>query len=63
MGIKKLKCKNCGDEIESEHRHDFTGCSCGDIAVDGGDAYFRMVHSKDAEWEVLRDDSDEKGVF
>jgi hypothetical protein len=57
LGVKRLRCKNCGDEIESEHRHDFTGCSCGDIAVDGGDAYFRMVHSKDAEWDVVEGNS------
>ncbi len=22
------QCRNCGDEIESKHRHDFVVCSC-----------------------------------
>lgn len=35
------KCKLCGDEIESVHRHDFKSCSCGEIFVDGGKSYIR----------------------
>lgn len=32
----KIKCKHCGDVIESKHVHDFKRCSCGRVAVDGG---------------------------
>ena len=34
-------CKLCGDAIESIHRHHMATCSCGEISVDGGQAYFR----------------------
>lgn len=39
----RARCKRCGDTIESTHRHDFVGCSCGAIAVDGGYDYLRRV--------------------
>ena len=42
------RCRNCGDEIESTHRHDFVTCSCftdtedcTGIFVDGGKDYLR----------------------
>lgn len=35
------RCRKCGDEIESRHRHDFVRCSCGAIYVDGGREYQR----------------------
>ena len=37
------RCKKCGEEIESRHRHDFRSCSCGAISVDGGRAYLRRA--------------------
>lgn len=24
----KAKCRNCGDVVESKHRHDFVSCKC-----------------------------------
>ncbi len=36
------QCLDCGDIIESRHRHDFVGCSCGNVFVDGGFDYVRM---------------------
>jgi hypothetical protein len=42
------RCNNCGDEIESKHRHDWVSCSCfknepdnKGIYVDGGTDYIR----------------------
>lgn len=35
------RCRKCGDEIESKHRHDWVACSCGAIFVDGGKSYLR----------------------
>ena len=32
----KIKCRHCGDVIESTHTHDFKWCKCGMVAVDGG---------------------------
>jgi DNA-directed RNA polymerase subunit N (RpoN/RPB10) len=38
-----VRCKLCGDEIESTHRHDFRWCSCGAVGVDGGRDYLRRA--------------------
>ncbi len=38
-----VKCLKCNEIIESNHRHDFKLCSCGNIAVDGGNEYLRRV--------------------
>lgn len=37
-----IRCKNCGDEIFSYHRHDFKRCNCGSVAIDGGDDYTKV---------------------
>lgn len=34
--INKIRCKRCGDIIESKTAHDFKFCKCGVVAVDGG---------------------------
>ena len=36
-----IKCKNCGDIIESKSVHDYVTCSCGACSVDGGHDYLR----------------------
>ena len=41
--VNKIKCKKCGDVIESTYRHDFKFCKCGAVAVDGGKDYFRRL--------------------
>lgn len=46
------RCRNCGDVIESVHRHDFKYCSCGAIAVDGGTDYLRRLA---ASWDDFED--------
>lgn len=37
----RCQCRQCGDIIESRHRHDFVRCRCGSIYTDGGTAYIR----------------------
>lgn len=37
----KIKCKHCGDIMESISVHDFKTCSCGSCSVDGGHFYLR----------------------
>ena len=45
-----IRCKHCGDIIESTYRHDFRYCSCHRCAVDGGLDYLRRCGSpKDYE--------------
>ena len=37
----KIRCKHCGDVIESRTPHEFVTCSCRAVAVDGGHDYLR----------------------
>lgn len=39
--VNKIRCKRCGDIIESTSVHDFKFCSCESVAVDGGKDYLR----------------------
>lgn len=48
--VNKIKCKKCGDIIESKSVHDFKFCKCGSVAVDGGHAYLRRVGTIE-DWE------------
>lgn len=48
----KIKCKKCGDIIESINVHDFKWCSCGAVAIDGGREYLRRV-GNEADFEEL----------
>ena len=50
--VNKIKCKKCGDIIESIYRHDFKYCKCGAVAVDGGKEYLRRLGFKD-DYEEL----------
>lgn len=52
----KAQCLKCMQIIESVHRHDFTSCTCGNIAVDGGKEYIRRVgdiHGEGTTWKEL----------
>ena len=41
--VNKIRCKKCGDVIESKSVHDFKFCKCEAVAVDGGHDYLRRV--------------------
>ena len=47
-----IRCKICGDIIESKSVHDFKYCSCGKCAVDGGHDYLRGCGNVE-DWEDL----------
>ena len=38
-----IKCKKCGDVIESVSEHDLKLCSCKSVAADGGRFYLRKI--------------------
>jgi len=61
--VNKIKCKKCGDIIESKYTHDFKMCKCGSIAVDGGHDYLRRVGNLDniEELSIVKKDDDENG--
>lgn len=50
--VNQIRCKKCGDIIESKSVHDFNFCRCESVAVDGGHDYLRRVGESDA-WEEL----------
>lgn len=37
-----ITCLECGSIIQSNHRHDYVVCSCGNVAVDGGNDYLKL---------------------
>ena len=39
----KIKCKKCGDIIESKSTNDYKRCSCGTVAIDGGKDYSKRI--------------------
>ena len=47
-----IKCKKCGDIIESKYTHNFVTCSCGAYSVDGGLDYLRRCGNL-VDWEDL----------
>ena len=47
-----IKCRKCGEVIESVSPHDFKTCSCGTCAVDGGPDYLRRCGNLE-DWEEL----------
>lgn len=55
----RIRCKNCGEIIESHTRHDFVECKCfkesnglKGVACDGGTAYLRRLGNPD-DYEEL----------
>lgn len=48
----RIRCKKCGDIIESFSEHDFKFCSCQACAVDGGHDYLRRLGWED-DWEEM----------
>jgi len=54
-----VTCLGCGDFIVSKHRHDFVECTCGAIAVDGGQDYLRRIgdftNATDHSWSLDSD--------
>lgn len=53
---KRIRCKLCGDVLQSKYRHDFQMCSCESCFIDGGDEYCRIGGEPD-HWEFV--DSEE----
>lgn len=52
-----IRCKLCGEEIESNYCHEYVRCSCGACAVDGGHEYLRRTFkSRDCYEELSETD-------
>jgi hypothetical protein len=48
----KIKCKKCGDIIESKSTNDYKKCSCGAVAVDGGKDYLKRIGNEEKYEEL-----------
>ena len=48
----KIKCKKCGDIIESKSTNDYKKCSFGAVAVDGGIDYLKRIGNEE-DYEEL----------
>ena len=61
-----IRCKKCGDIIESVSVHDFKSCSCGACSVDGGHYYLRRCANSLDEFidlsEFHNDQNEKNGV-
>ncbi len=55
-----IRCKACGDEIESTHVHDFRWCKCKKVAVDGGHYYMKRC-GEPGSWDELSEGEPEPG--
>lgn len=60
--VNKIRCKKCGDVIESKSVHDFKFCKCESVAVDGGHNYLRRLGEPEnwedlSEYEVIEDET------
>lgn len=49
----RIRCKRCGDVIESKSRHDFVTCRCGACSVDGGHDYLRRCFAEHGCYDDL----------
>ena len=62
----RIRCKKCGEIIESHYCHDYKECSCGNCAVDGGHQYLRRCFAEKDGFEELsetREISDEESTL
>lgn len=50
----KIKCKKCGDIIESKSINDYKKCSCGAVAVDGGKDYLKRMGDEENYEELSK---------
>ena len=57
-----IRCKLCGDIIESTHVHDYKQCKCGAVAVDGGREYQRFIGNPE-DWENMSVWEDVPGYY
>ena len=58
--MSKAKCKNCGDIVESKHRHDWVSCKCFQRS-DTQKVDFRITLEQSASAYGL-DDNQVKGI-
>ena len=53
--MTKIKCKHCGDIIESDGFGKFVQCSCGKCYIDETPYYVRVGGNK-GDWEIVKEE-------
>lgn len=53
--VNKIRCKFCGDIIESKSVHDFVQCRCKKCSTDGGHEYTRRTFDGKSPEDVFED--------
>lgn len=48
----RIRCRRCGDIIESKHAQDFQTCRCGAVSVDGGQDHLRRLGRREDRDEL-----------
>jgi len=51
--VNRIRCKRCGDVIESMYTHDFKLCQCGAVGIDGGKEYLRREFDSEEDYQEL----------
>lgn len=60
--VNRIRCRHCGDIIESHTTHDFKTCSCGSVSVDGGHDYLRRGFKNREDFEELSEMTEEENI-
>lgn len=42
-----MRCRKCGDVIESRYTHEMVWCKCNSVAIDGGKEYQRLTGERE----------------
>lgn len=58
-----IKCKKCGEILESKYTHDFKMCSCGTCGVDGGHSYLRRNYNGSTPEECYIELSEQEEII
>jgi hypothetical protein len=53
----KIKCKLCGDVVQSQKPHRMEWCMCRACAVDGGRLTSRLI-GRPEDYEVIKEEED-----
>ncbi len=48
-----IRCTHCGDEVFSNHRHDFKSCKCKKVSIDGGFDYIKISFKEADDYEQI----------
>ena len=51
----QIECLSCGDKPYSAYINDFKSCKCGEVNVDGGQAYLRRVGEPYKDMSIVWD--------